>query len=212
MPLYFQAAGGLSATQAGLRLIPAVIGSVSGSLSAGFYMKRTGKYYWLNVICYATMTLGMVVVLLCSGLMTNSQAGVVVGLCVGAFSNGIGVTTSLIALISNASHEDQAIATACSYLFGSLGSVLGVSLAATAANSALRFQLNRQLGDVPDVDKIAKRIRQSLHYVRTLDPPLRAVVEDCYDKSTEAAFAICVALILGAAFFAWFIREKRLGG
>jgi predicted MFS family arabinose efflux permease len=211
VPLYFQAANDLSATQAGLRLIPAVICSVSGSLSSGIYMKRTGKYYWITVICYAGLLLGMTVVLLCSGVAANSQAGIIVGLCISAFSNGIGVTTTLIALISNAKHQDQAIATACSYLFRSLGSVLGVSLAATAANSALRFQLKQQLGDSPDVSNIANRIRQSLDYVRTLDPHLRGIIEDCYGKSTQASFALCIALVLGSAVSAWFIREKMLG-
>jgi MFS family permease len=211
VPLYFQAANGLSATQAGLRLIPAVICSVSGSLSSGIYMKRTGKYYWITVSCYSAVVLGMIIILMSSGVAVHSQAGVIIGLCVSAFSNGVGVTTTLIALISNARHEDQAIATACSYLFRSLGSVLGVSLAATAANSALRYQLKHRLDSRPDVDQIADRIRQSLDYVKSLDPQVRMIVEDCYGKSTQAAFALCIALVAGAAFFAWFIREKRLG-
>jgi predicted MFS family arabinose efflux permease len=212
MPLYFQAVDRLSATQAGLRLIPAVICSVSGSLGSGIYMKRTGKYYWITVVCYSTMVLGMTIILLCSGVLVRSQLGLIIGLCLAAFSNGVGVTTSLIALISNAKHEDQAIATACSYLFRSLGSVIGVSLTATAANSALRVQLSQRLGNGPDVENIANRIRQSLDYVKTLEPQLRTTVEDCYGKSTQTAFALCIGLVFGAAFFAWFIREKRLSG
>lgn len=211
VPLYFQASDGLSATQAGLRLIPAVVCSVLGSLFAGVYMKRTGRYYKLTVICYSVLTLGMLVLLLCSGTATVSQVGVVIGLCTGAFTNGIGVTSTLIALIANARHEDQAVATACSYLFRSLGSVLGVSLASTATNSALRVQLERRLSNVPDLDELVRRIRQSLDYVKSLDPETRAIVEDCYGKSTQAAFAVCIALVFGSAFFAWFIREKRLG-
>jgi MFS family permease len=212
LPLYFQAVDGLSATQAGIRLIPAVICSVTGSLGSGIYMKRTGKYYWITVVSYFFLVVGMLIVLLCSGVAVHSQVGLVIGLSVSGLTNGVGVTTSLIALISNAKHEDQAIATACSYLFRSLGSVIGVSLCATAANSALRTQLGEKLGDTPDIDKIVDKIRQSLDYVKTLDPQTRTIVEECYGKSTQAAFGVCIGLVFGAALFSWFIREKRLGG
>jgi len=39
---------------------------------------------------------------------------------------------------------------------------------------------------------------------------VREVVRDCYGKSTRAAFGVSVMLVAGSAFFAWFIREKRL--
>lgn len=50
LPLYFQIVDGVSATSAGVRLIPSILASVSGSLVGGYYMRKTGKYYWLTVI------------------------------------------------------------------------------------------------------------------------------------------------------------------
>lgn len=61
IPLYLQAVHGLSATQAGVRLIPGIICGVSGSLFGGFYMQRTGKFYYLTIAAYTLLTLGMVV-------------------------------------------------------------------------------------------------------------------------------------------------------
>jgi len=210
IPLYFQVVDDLSATQAGLRLVPSIICGVSGSLFAGFYMQRTGRYYWLTVGCYSTLVLGMVMILLFSGLAVTSMVGLVVATMVCAFSNGTGVTSSLIALIANASREDQAVVTACSYLFRSLGSVMGVSLCATAANSALRTTLRTELGNGRDAEKIAEKVRQSLEYIKTLDPEVRDIVKDCYGKSTRAAFAVGLILVLGSAVAAWGLREKRL--
>ncbi|KAK4690379.1 hypothetical protein P7C71_g6395, partial [Lecanoromycetidae sp. Uapishka_2] len=112
LPLFFQAVDGLSASQAGVRLLPGIVAGVSGSLFGGLLMQRTGKYYWLTVSAYTTLTLGLVPVLLCSGLVVNNTYGISVGLVMCGFSNGIGVTTSLIGLIANASTEDQAVATA----------------------------------------------------------------------------------------------------
>ncbi|KAK5013550.1 major facilitator superfamily domain-containing protein [Cryomyces antarcticus] len=210
IPLFFQAVDGLSATQAGVRLIPGIICGVSGSLFAGFYMQRTARYYWLTVIAYSCLVIGMTTIFLFSGIIANSTLGMITGMCVCGFSNGIGVTTSLIALIANSSHEDQAVATACSYLFRSLGSVFGVSLSATVANATLRSSLADALGSGTAAADIAARVRESLGYIGTLEPAVRDLVRQCYAKSTRAAFGLEIGLVAGAAVAAWFIRERAL--
>ena len=117
LPLFFQAVDGHTATQAGVRLIPSIAAGVCGSLFGGILMQRTGKYYWLTVTAYTGLTLGMLLVFLFTGLTANNTYGILTGLSVASFGNGIGVTTSLIGLIANAAAKDQAITTACSYLF-----------------------------------------------------------------------------------------------
>jgi MFS family permease len=214
IPLYFQAVGGLSSTGAGLRLIPSVIFGVAGSLFAGFYMQKTGRFYWLTVICYTQLMLGMLMITLTSGVLTDSTALIIIGMSIASFGNGTGVTSTLIGLIANASHDDQAIATACSYLFRSLGSVFGISMSATAQNQALRNNLAKELPKLGLPAKkaadIAERVRQSLEYLRHLEPDVRELVVDCYAKSTTAAFTLQVGLLAGAAISAWWIKEKAL--
>ncbi|PSK50466.1 hypothetical protein B9Z65_410 [Elsinoe australis] len=210
IPLYFQAVDGLSATQAGVRLMPSMAFGVSGSLFAGVYMQKTGRYYWLTVLCYFFLTVGMGVILLTSGAVVSSTVGIIIGMCICAFSNGIGVTSTLIGLIANATREDQAIATACSYLFRSLGSVFGVSMSATVANQTLRKYLEEELSNGEAAREIASKVRESLAFVKTLEPEMRAIVEECYAKSTRGAFGLQIGLVAGAAFAAWFIREKAL--
>ncbi|KAI5202499.1 hypothetical protein AUEXF2481DRAFT_8843 [Aureobasidium subglaciale EXF-2481] len=210
IPLYFQAVDGLTATQAGVRLIPGIIAGVSGSLFGGFYMQRTGKFYYLTVIAYTCLVIGMAFVFLFSGFVANSTLGMIIGMCICGFSNGIGVTSTLIGLIANASREDQAVATACSYLFRSLGSVFGVSVSATLANQALRDHLASALSSGDAAAEITERVRESLAYINTLEPSVRALVRGCYAQSTRAAFSLEIGLVAGAALSAWFIREKAL--
>lgn len=214
VPLYFQAVDNLSATGAGLRLIPGIIFGVTGSLAGGIYMQKTGKYYWLTVLAYLGLTAGMVIITLASGVLVHSPPLIIVGLCLNGLGNGIGVTSSLIALIANATHDDQAIATACSYLFRSLGSVFGVSVSATAANQALRSSLTSELPTLglPEEEalEIANKVRESLAYLRQLEPGVRKVVADCYAHSTTAAFVLQIGLVAGAAVSALFIKEKAL--
>jgi predicted MFS family arabinose efflux permease len=215
IPLYFQAVDGVTATGAGLRLIPSIVCGVSGSLFGGLYMQKTGRYFYLTVIAYTCLTLGMTTIFLFSGVVANNTVVIILGMCVSGFSNGIGVTSTLIGLIANASKEDQAVATACSYLFRSLGSVFGVALSATVANSSLRSSLSTNLPKLglPEGEalEIADRVRQSLDYLRELEPEVKAVVAASYAKSTTAAFGLQIGLVAGAAVSAWFIREKALG-
>lgn len=97
--------------------------------------------------------------------------------------SGAGITTTLIALIANAGPADQAIATAgqpfyytsqyqsdrysvVSYLFRSLGSVVGLSVGTTLTQATLRKQLHERLSGA-DVDEVRDSwtwmLRGSMH-------------------------------------------------
>ena len=189
----------VNATQAGIRLLPGVIATVSGSLFGGFVMKRTGKYYWLTFIAYTFLTLGMIPILLCTGLVVNNTYGISVGLIISGFSHGISMTSSLIGLIANAAQDDQAVATACSYLFRSLGSVVSISLSATVIQQSLRQQLREKLGSGDDAEHTAEGVRQSLKFVETLDPTTQDIVRKCYRHATTGGFVVIFGITMFAA-------------
>ena len=98
LPLYWQVTYHYGAGKAGFVLLPSIICGVSGSLFSGFYMKRTGKFYWITVVAYSNLTIGLSIVLLFAGTIMRNLPIMVIGTCVCAFSNGIGVTTTLIGL------------------------------------------------------------------------------------------------------------------
>jgi hypothetical protein len=77
--LYFQAVLGKTASQAGVYLLPHIIGGVSGSLAGGLIMQATGKYYWLTLSAYVTMSIGTTLTALLSGSLTTSLMGIVIG-------------------------------------------------------------------------------------------------------------------------------------
>ena len=70
---------------------------------------------------------------------------------------GSGLTSTLIALVANAGKEDQAIATATSYLFRSLGTVVGLSIGTTLTQDVLRQSLRRRLTGA-NVDEVRRRL------------------------------------------------------
>ncbi|MCJ1464315.1 hypothetical protein MMC07_002928 [Pseudocyphellaria aurata] len=210
LPLFFQAVDGQTATQAGVRLIPSITAGVCGSLFGGILMQRTGKYYWLTVSAYTGVAIGILLVLLFTGLTVNTTYGILTGLSISSFANGIGVTTSLVSLIANAAPKDQAITTACSYLFRSLGSVVGLSLSATVVQQSLRTQLRRRLSHDEDADQIIQKVRESLEYIKTLKPETRKAVRVCYEIATRNGFGFMLGVVSLAMLSSWFIREKKL--
>ncbi|KAL8962723.1 MAG: hypothetical protein Q9193_000910 [Seirophora villosa] len=211
MPLFFQAVDGLTATQASVRLLPTIISGVCGSLFGGLLMQKTGRYYWLTVIAYTVLFFGVLIIMLFSDLIMNNTYGIAVGLVLGGFGNGVGVTSSLIGLISNAAQADQAVATACSYLFRTMGSVVGLSLSSTVVQQSLRNQLQERLNSGKDAEEVVRQVRQSLDYIKTLPPDVRQVVQDCYSHATRDGFGLMLGITFFAMLSAWFIREKRLG-
>jgi hypothetical protein len=181
-------------------------------------MQRTGTYYALTIACYSSLVVGMLIVTIFSGIETSPQAyqipGMVVGMSICGFSNGIGVTSSLIGLLANAQSSDQAVATACSYLFRSLGSVFGVAISATAVNQTLRTLLREKLDglgkDPAEADRIAEMVRRSLESITELSPEVARAVRACYARSVTVAFGLEIFLVLGAAVSAWFLKVKPL--
>ncbi|TVY15661.1 Vacuolar membrane amino acid uptake transporter fnx2 [Lachnellula arida] len=210
MPLYFQAVEGASATAAGLRLVPAMICSVSGSLFGGLYIQKTGRYYRLTVCSYALSITGCMAVFLCSGTLCTSGWAMVAGMGMSSFGGGSAIVATLINVLAHADPKDQATANACSYLFRSLGSVTGVSLAATVVQQSLRTRLRAGLESGRQADEIVDRVRQSLDYIKELEPRIRGLVRRCYQVSTNSAFGMSIAFVTCALVCSLYMREKKV--
>jgi MFS family permease len=207
-PLYLQVVAHLSATSSGLLLIPPLIFSVSGSIFGGQVMQRTGKYYYLTLSCLCLSIVGSITVLLSASLL-NTPWGLISGFSLMSFGGGSIVTTTLINVIANANPKDQAIATACTYLFRSLGSVVGVSLGSTAVQQSLRMLLRERL-DGREAEAIVDGVRKSLEFIKSLDPKTREVVVECYRLASSVAFGVTLCFACLALLSALWIREKKL--
>ncbi|KAG9243238.1 major facilitator superfamily domain-containing protein [Calycina marina] len=209
IPLYLQVVTHLTPTDAGLRLIPSITCTVVGSLFAGRMIQATGKYYWLTFGCMSVSLIGTIVVFVSGGIF-DAPWVMIGGLCLMTFGTGSMVTSTLINVIANAGPADQAIATACSYLFRSLGSVIGVSLGSTAVQQRLRVLLVSKLGGEKIPDEIVNRVRDSLDFIETLDPATRKIVVECYQKASTAAFGMSIAFVGVALISSLFMREMKL--
>lgn len=113
-----------------------------------------------------------------------------------------------------------------SYLFRSLGSVVGVSIGSSLVQVALRDGLKARLsGDnvdevscvhiidhscVSPFTQIIRRVRESLKHIDELDPSTQAVVRSSYEHAIHVSLWFSVTLAAGGALFSLFIREVPL--
>lgn len=120
------------------------------------------------------------------------------------------ITTTLVAIIANAAPEDTAVAVACSYLFRSLGTTLGISISTATLQQMLRVNLARELGGADRAREIEEQVRLSLDYIRRLDPDVAIIVRRCYAVATQWAFVPVAAFAVLAISSSLFIKERKL--
>ncbi|TCD71312.1 hypothetical protein EIP91_011083 [Steccherinum ochraceum] len=162
VPLYFSAVRLNSSTDAGLHLLPHSVAISTGSVFAGWIMRRTGKLYGLTLVSCA---LGILAATLVACWNENSSE---FHLWADIIPQGLGmasvITTTLIAMIAGVSKEDLAVATGITYLFRTTGQVLGVSLSGAILQSILTAKLRERIHG-PDAIEIIDRIRYAVSVI-----------------------------------------------
>lgn len=184
VPLYFQITQRATNTQAGARLVPAVLGNTIGALSAGFYIKNTGRYKNLTIFAALSCATSYLVMI----LTWHGESSFLESLAIvpGGFGNGIAMASTFIALTANLPRKDIAVGTSGLYLMGSIGVVLGVSLSSSIQTSTLKRALEEQLPGL-DGRKIIESVLSDVDYVKNLTGSLRDIVVGSYVLSLEYA-------------------------
>jgi EmrB/QacA subfamily drug resistance transporter len=125
VPLYLQTTTGATPTQAGLLLVPMMIGITVSTNLAGVAMSKTGRYKRYPIIGLAFMTVALV--LLAAVVPHPSRTATAIGLVV--FGLGFGMVGQvLIAAVQNSVPREQlGIAMATTSFFRGLGGAVGAA-------------------------------------------------------------------------------------
>lgn len=113
-------------------------------------------------------------------------------------------------MLANAATEDSAVVIACSYLFRSLGSSMGISISAALLQQTLRSQLAARLPNGDEAREIEEKVRQSLDYIRELPPHIADQVRTSYQMATLGAYAPTLVFLAVAFLATFWIKEKSL--
>ncbi|KAG2414340.1 hypothetical protein HFD88_003531 [Aspergillus terreus] len=207
LPLFFQVQG-LSATAAGVRLIPQAIGTSLGSLGSGILMRATGRYKIFSYVAMAVLVVSSVLISTLT-LTTPSWLPFFYFFLMGA-AYGSMLTITLVALISAVDHEYHAVITSASYAFRSTGSTIGITIASAVFQNVLKSGLWSRFGDRKDAAEIISRIRDSLDEIQKLPLNWKAGVLDAYMDSLRAVFMTLLGLSVLGALVSLGMREHVL--
>ena len=208
VPLYFQAVMSVSATTSGLWLVPAMISVVTASLSGGWVVKITGRFYWVTVAGVAIAGLAHIPLML--SVRFSTAVGEVAGLAMLTFGTSSAVTTILVGVINNAASEDMALSIASSYLFRSLGASVGVSLGYATLQQVLKTELASRFPDGDEARRIEEQVRLSLDYIRKLSPWQAEQVRESYQVATLGAYVPSLIFIVTGLLSSFWVKETVL--
>jgi len=140
VPLYLQVVSGMSATEAGVVLIPFVLGWVAMSITSARLVLRIG-YRVVVVAGMLCLTVGFL-------LLSRWSASLTLGLAmrdalVGGVGMGLTMVPMLIAVQSTVTRADLGAATAMIQFFRTLGGAIGLSVMGTVMAWRLSSGLSR---------------------------------------------------------------------
>ena len=210
LPLYLQIVRGSSPTEAGLQLIPLMVGIFATSTLSGVVMKRTGRYKLLPVFGTALMFLAL---LLMSTLDVDTPIALAM-LYMVVMGGGLGLSMqTLVISVQNAlPPQDMGVATSSVTFFRSLGGTLGaaVSLAVLFGSLADNIQSRAAAAGLPQavVDRFASATAlDDSTVIATLPDAVQQVVLQGFADSTSTVF-LTVAFLLVPAFVLSLLVEE----
>lgn len=209
VPIYFQTVHGLSATAAGVRLVPQSVGAAVGSLGSGLIMRATGKYTWVNV---GAQTLSVASAALIAATFTATLA--VWPPFIYLFLSGVGygsmLTVTLLALLAAVGHEHQAVITSASYAFRSTGSTIGITLASAVFQNILKRGLWAKYGNAPNAADVIRGIRDDIGDIDHLPAGWRNGVVGVYVEALRGVWVLVLGLAVAGALVSLGMRQHVL--
>ncbi|KAK9462052.1 major facilitator superfamily domain-containing protein [Lipomyces oligophaga] len=195
--IFMIAVKGESPTKSGSSLIPQFIGSATGSMVCGLYMRTTGRYKPMSYLAAFCLVSGSL--LLCT--ITQNSNTVLVGcyLLLPGFGGGIYLTVTLVGLIASVPHDLQAVCTAIQYGFRGTGSTIGVAIGAAIFQNVLSARLHERITG-PGAKEIIDLVSDSAEMIGSIPEEFRAPVTQSYLDAVHAVlyasafFATCAGL------------------
>ncbi|EIW82224.1 vacuolar amino acid permease [Coniophora puteana RWD-64-598 SS2] len=213
IPLYFSAVKLNSSANAGLHLLPHSIALSTGSVFAGWLMRRTGKLYTLT-LCSALLTVLASALVACWNDKTSQFH-----LWFDVVPQGLGmaslITSTLIAMIAGVYKEDMPVATGITYLFRTTGQVLGVSLSGAILQSVLLRKLKQRITGPNSAQASSINFhlaRHSIGSIPDMAPSVRRAAVESYADALHVVFICQFAINILVFICCLPIQEHPLPG
>ena len=217
LPLYFQVVKGYSATEAGLKLIPLMLGIVSTSIVSGKMISKHGHYRRFPIMGTAIMTVGIL-------LMTRLQIDTpywqisIYAILVGA-GLGLSMQTIVIALQNAVEFKDMGIATSSNTFFRSLGSVFGTAIFGSILTNRVVHYMSSGFGELAKTNPSAlanfdtaqlEVLTTNTAVLKTFPPLIKQTALEAFVNSFHIVFYAAAPITALGLLLAFMLRETPL--
>ena len=217
LPLYLQVVKGDSATSAGLKLIPFMIGIVSMSIVSGKMITKHGHYKRFPIIGLALMTVGLAMLSTLTESTPFWQLSIY-SILIGA-GLGFSMQTIVIALQNSVDFRDLGVATSANTFFRSIGATMGVALFGTVYASRLAHNLPIEIEKLRVSNPAAlvgatpekfEALKENTAVLQTFSPELQVGIINAFVNSFHIVFLTAVPVTVIGFFIAFMLRETPL--
>lgn len=183
---YFQVSRGYSPTEAGLLMIPMMVGTFVSSTVSGQLVSRSGRIKWHIVTGTVILVAGFGV------LSTLDRETPLLVVFTGLFAVGVGVGMSMqnlvLAVQNTVALRDVGAASASITFFRSLGGTIGISILGAVLANRVSDSVQKGLREA-GVPATASGGASNLN-LEALPEPIRAIVETAYGEATGHIFLL----------------------
>ena len=217
LPLYLQVVKGDSATSAGLKLIPLMLGIVSTSIISGKLISKHGHYKRYPIMGTGLMTVGIL-------LMTRLEIDTpfwqiaIYAVMVGA-GLGLSMQTIVIALQNAVDFKDMGVATSSNTFFRSLGSVFGTAIFGSILTNRVGHYLQANFAELSaknpdalkgfDMGKL-EGLSNNTAILKTLPTEVKASALQAFVSSFHIVFYAAAPITALGFLLALMLRETPL--
>ena len=210
LPIYLQTVKGMSPTQSGLALLPAIVGIFSTSVTSGRLISRTGRYRIYPIIGAVVLVVSL---LLLSTLSVDTPFWKV-ALYEFLFGAGLGFTmqTVLTAVQNAVEFRDLGTATSSVTFFRQMGGSVGAAVFGAVLSSRLAHYLTEALAQA-GIRSGAGGVNvnpNNVQAIQQLAEPVKSVVLGAFSHALDNVFLVGVPFIVVALVVALFLREVPL--
>lgn len=211
IPIYYSSVLNFSASQNGARLISNFFGITCGSLGVGYYMKKTGRYYYFSAILGLFGVLGVMQIYLINPKTSETMQYLILFIPGAAYACMLTVT--LLSLISAVPLSFQASTTSIQYTFRSTGSTIGVAIASSIFQKILKTQLHEKIERLVPSDlaeTIISRALEDAKYANEAPELVQEAIRESYGFSCKGAFVFSIATMVLGYFCLLCVKEQPL--
>ncbi|MBA3414982.1 MAG: MFS transporter [Chloroflexia bacterium] len=208
MPLYLQAVKGLSPTESGLAMLPAVAGIFTTAIGSGQLITRTGRYK-IYPILGAAILVGAL--LLLSRLQVATPFWQT-AFALFTFGAGLGFTmqTITVAVQNAVAFRDLGAATSAVTFFRSLGGAIGAAVFGAVLSSRLAAYLAAGFGGAPAGTGGGAVDANNVQAIQALPEPVKGIVLQAFTHALTDVFLAGVPFVALALVVGFFLREIPL--